>query len=75
VHDSDGVKALVLELVAGETLADRIIRQPPSHRGLPIDEATAIATQIIDALETRTSAASCTAISSRATSRSRPMAA
>jgi len=51
VHDSDSVKALVLELVEGETLADRIIRQPPSHRGLPIDEVTSIAGQIIDALE------------------------
>jgi eukaryotic-like serine/threonine-protein kinase len=51
VQDSDGVKALVLELVEGETLGDRIIRQPPPHRGLPFDEVTTIAAQIIDALE------------------------
>jgi serine/threonine protein kinase/Tol biopolymer transport system component len=50
---SDGLalKALVLELVDGDTLADRIVRHAPPHRGLPIDEVTTIATQIIDALE------------------------
>jgi serine/threonine protein kinase/Tol biopolymer transport system component len=51
VQDSDGVKALVLELVEGETLADYIIRQPRDRRGMPIDEVTAIASQIIDALD------------------------
>ena len=51
VHDGDGIKALVLELVEGETLADRIVRQPPSRRGLPSEEITTIASQIIDALE------------------------
>jgi serine/threonine protein kinase len=51
VHESEGIKALVLELVDGDTLADRIIRQPLSHRGLPIDEVTTIASQIIDALD------------------------
>jgi len=50
VQDSDGVKALVLELVEGETLAERILHQRP-RRGLPIDDVTAIAAQIIDALE------------------------
>ena len=39
-------KALVMELVEGETLADRIARAP-----VPIDEALAIAGQIAEALE------------------------
>ena len=61
VHESEpspstglAVKALVLELVEGETLADRIARhaQPPaSRRGLPIDEVVSIASQVIEALE------------------------
>jgi serine/threonine protein kinase len=50
VHNSHDVKALVLELVEGETLADRIARQP-SRRGLPIEDVTTLAAQIIDALE------------------------
>jgi len=40
------VQALVLELVEGPTLAERIARGP-----VPLDEALAIATQITDALE------------------------
>jgi serine/threonine protein kinase/Tol biopolymer transport system component len=43
---ADGVGALVMELVDGPTLADRIAQGP-----LPIDEALAIATQIAAALE------------------------
>jgi len=37
---------LVLELVEGETLADRIARAP-----IPVDEALAIAMQIAEALD------------------------
>src|SRR5688572_22310381 len=43
---SDGVQALVMELVEGPTLADRIARGP-----IPVDEALAIAKQIAEALE------------------------
>src|SRR4029450_135092 len=46
VEDSDGAKALVLELVEGPTLQDRIAQGP-----LPVDEALAIARQIAEALE------------------------
>ena len=47
VEDAEGVRALVLELVEGETLADRLI----SGIGLPISEVLAIARQMTDALE------------------------
>ncbi len=46
LEQTDGAKALVLELVEGPTLADRI-----SQGALPIDEALAIATQIAEAVE------------------------
>src|SRR5215467_14387156 len=45
-EDSGSTHALVLELVKGPTLADRIAKGP-----LPLDEALAIATQIAEALE------------------------
>ena len=45
-EETDGVLALVLELVEGPTLADRIAQGP-----LPLDEALPIARQIADALE------------------------
>ena len=47
VEESAGGSALVLELVEGETLADRIARGP-----FPLEEALAIARQIADALRT-----------------------
>jgi serine/threonine-protein kinase len=46
LEESDGTKALVLELVPGETLADRIARGP-----IRLDEALPIAKQIAEALE------------------------
>src|SRR5262249_11721436 len=45
-EDSEGVHALVLELVEGPTLADRIAQGP-----VPLDEALPIARQIAEALE------------------------
>ena len=44
-EDRDGIHALILELVEGGTLAERIHREP-----LPLREALAIARQIADAL-------------------------
>ena len=46
VEESAGVSAIVMELVAGETLAEVIARG-----ALPVDEALSIARQIADALE------------------------
>ena len=46
LEEADGVRALVLELVEGPTLADRIAQGP-----IPIDDALLIARQIADALE------------------------
>ncbi len=46
LEDADGVKALVLELAEGPTLADRIARGP-----IPVDDALPIAKQIAEALE------------------------
>ena len=45
-EDSDGVKALVLELVEGPTLAERI-----AHGPIPVEETLAIARQMAAALE------------------------
>ncbi|AMY09220.1 Serine/threonine-protein kinase PrkC [Luteitalea pratensis] len=45
-EDADGAHALVMELVEGPTLADRIV-----SGAIPINEALAIASQIADALE------------------------
>jgi serine/threonine protein kinase len=46
LEESDGVRALVMELVEGLTLAERIAAGP-----LPLDETLHIAKQIADALE------------------------
>ena len=46
LEEAEGVRALVLELVEGPTLADRIKQGP-----IPIDEALPIARQIAEALE------------------------
>ena len=46
IEEADGTRALVLELVEGETLADRIAKGP-----IPVDEALPIAKQIAEALE------------------------
>ena len=52
VQDSDGVRALVLELVEGDTLAERLTRHgATAKRGLPIADVIPIAVQILDALE------------------------
>ena len=45
-EESAGTRALVLELVDGDTLADRIARGP-----LPMDEVTSLARQMAEALE------------------------
>ena len=46
LEESEGVRALALELVEGITLADRIAQGP-----IPVDEALSIARQIAEALE------------------------
>ena len=46
LEEAEGTKALVLELVEGPTLADRIADGP-----IPVDEALPIAKQIAEALE------------------------
>ena len=47
IEESGGIHALVLELVEGPTLADRIAQGP-----VPLDEALPIARQIAEAIET-----------------------
>jgi eukaryotic-like serine/threonine-protein kinase len=46
IEESQGTRALVMELVEGPTLADRIAQGP-----IPVDEALPIARQIAEALE------------------------
>jgi eukaryotic-like serine/threonine-protein kinase len=46
LEESNGIRALVLELVEGPTLADRL-----THGPIPLNEALAIARQIAEALE------------------------
>src|SRR5687768_9257340 len=47
LEDSGGVRAIVMELVEGEDLAQRLVRGP-----IPVDEALTIARQIAEAIET-----------------------
>src|SRR6266705_4714206 len=46
IQEADGSRFLIMELVEGETLAERIARGP-----LPLDEALNVARQICEALE------------------------
>ena len=55
LEEADGVTALVLELVEGPTLAERIGLGP-----LPLDEALKLAGQIASALEAAHERGSCT---------------
>ena len=48
IEEAEGTRALVLELVEGPTLADRI-----AHGPIPLDEALPIAKQITEAVEGR----------------------
>ena len=52
LESSDRVRAIVMELVEGEDLAERIARGP-----IPVDESIAIGRQIAEALETAHDAA------------------
>ena len=62
IEEADDTRALVLELVEGPTLADRIKQGP-----IPVDEALPIAKQIAEALK-RFSDSPCTAWARRGTS-------
>jgi serine/threonine protein kinase/Tol biopolymer transport system component len=51
VAESDGIRGLVLELVDGETLAERIARERSASRGIRAREALSLARQLAEALE------------------------
>ena len=51
VEDSDSGPALILELVAGETLAERLAKTARRRAGLPVAQALDVARQIADAME------------------------
>ena len=53
-EEADGIRFLILELVEGETLAERLTPTVSPHaqgEGLPLDDALGIARQIAEALE------------------------
>jgi len=50
IEDADGRRGLIMELVDGETLEERLARQRPGHP-LPLAETIEIARQIADALD------------------------
>ena len=50
MEQSNGTSYLVMELVPGETLAERV-KEKEGEKGVPIEEALAIAKQIAEALE------------------------
>ncbi|HTM87601.1 MAG TPA: protein kinase [Terriglobales bacterium] len=53
-EDSSGAYALIMELVEGPTLAEKMMEitgRAPGTPGMPLDEALAIAKQLADALE------------------------
>ena len=51
LEQSNGTSYLVMELVAGETLAERVKREGGREGAVPIEEALVIAKQIAEALE------------------------
>lgn len=51
LEEQDGKFALAMELAAGEGLDDRIVRQNGKAGAIPLDEALAMAVQIVEALE------------------------
>ncbi|HET9178725.1 MAG TPA: protein kinase [Terriglobia bacterium] len=55
LEESNGIRALVMELVEGETLAERIVGEgsalPREPKGLPYTDALSMAKQITEALE------------------------
>ena len=60
-EETPSASGIVLELVDGPTLAERIGGLRATGSGLPFDEAIGIAMQIADALEVRTRRALCIA--------------
>lgn len=50
VEEADGFPALILEIVEGETLAERLAEAAPARTRMPLREALTIARQIADAL-------------------------
>ena len=51
VGDEDGTAYLVMPLLDGETLADRLSAQRPDGRGLPVSVALKVAVEVASALE------------------------